>query len=262
MANTASVKNPTRSAVNPGGTRSSVLLSGIVPHPIANPSKDPQATVWGVYRAILLDVYGTLVRDDEDWADEVCAHVASVAGVSPPAVVAEWQRRLYASAEVAHGARFRTLADLTLGSLAETASHFGVRLRPERPWVAPPLFDDSLPFLDAVSVPVCLVSDADRDELEAVLAFHRISVAAVVTSEEARAYKPRPEPFRLALARLGLGPGDVVHIGDSASSDVAGAAALGIDTAFLDRTGAGPVTATYTAASLTALLPQLRLAGP
>jgi 2-haloacid dehalogenase/putative hydrolase of the HAD superfamily len=91
-----------------------------------------------------------------------------------------------------------------------------------------------------------------------VLALHGISVAAVVTSEQARAYKPRPEPFRLALDRLGLGPGEVIHIGDSPSSDVAGAAALGIDTAFLDRGGAGlppGVSATRTAATLTALLP-------
>lgn len=107
---------------------------------------------------------------------------------------------------------------------------------------------------------MCLVSDVDQDDLTAVLRWHGIAVTAAVTSEEARAYKPRPEPFQLALARLGLGPGDVIHIGNSASSDVAGAAALGIDTAFLDRDGGGlppGVTATYTAATLTALLPQV-----
>jgi FMN phosphatase YigB (HAD superfamily) len=223
-----------------------------------------------VYQAILLDVYGTLVRDDDDSADDVCGQVAELAGVEPSAVAAEWYRRLCASADVAYGTEFRTLADLTLGSLTETAAYFGAPLNPEQvcrrhleSWRRPPLFDDSLPFLDAVDVPVCLVSDVDRDDLDAVLALHGISVAAVVTSEEARAYKPRHEPFQLALARLGLNPGDVVHIGNSASSDVAGAAALGIDTAFLDRCGSGlpaGVTATYTAASLTTLLPQLRLA--
>lgn len=222
-----------------------------------------------MYRAILLDVYGTLVHDDEDSTDDVCGQVAESAGVEPSAVAAEWHRHLCASADAAHGTTFRTLADLTLRSLAETAASFGAPPIPEQvcrrhleSWRRPPLFDDSLPFLDAVDVPVCLVSDADRDDLGAVLALHSISVAAVVTSEEARAYKPRPEPFQLALARLGLNPGDVVHIGDSASSDVAGAAALGIDAAFLDRRGSGlpaGVAATYTAASLTALLSQLRL---
>lgn len=219
-----------------------------------------------MYQAVLLDVYGTLVRDDDDSADEVCVHVAELAGVEPSAVAAEWHRRLYASADVAHGADFRTLADLTIGSLAETAAHFGAPLIPDQvcqrhleSWRRPPLFDDSLRFLDALDVPVCLVSDVDSDDLEAIMALHGLCVAAVVTSEEARAYKPRPEPFQLALARLGLGPNDVIHIGNSASSDVAGAAALGIDTAFLDREGRGlpaGVTATYAATTLTALLPQ------
>jgi len=50
--------------------------------------------------------------------------------------------------------------------------------------------------------------------LQAVLNHHGITVDIVVTSEDARAYKPRPEPFRLALQRLGLAATDVIHIGD------------------------------------------------
>ncbi|MCF0096082.1 HAD family hydrolase [Micromonospora sp. MH99] len=220
-----------------------------------------------MYQAILLDVYGTLVHDDEGLVDDVCLQIADLIAVDPSAIRKEWSRLLEAGAEMAYGAGFRTLADLTLGSLAEAVATFGTAVELGRIcrkqlhfWRHPPLYDDSQPFLDALKVPVCLVSDIDQDDLAAVLRWHGVAVAAAVTSEEARAYKPRPEPFQLALARLGLGPGDVVHIGNSASSDVAGAAALGIDTAFLDRAGVGlppGVTATYTAATLTALLPQV-----
>ncbi|MFD6679700.1 HAD family hydrolase [Micromonospora parva] len=220
-----------------------------------------------MYQAILLDVYGTLVHDDESAVNDVCVQVADLIAVDPSAIAVEWSRRLEASAEMAYGAGFRKLADLTLGSLTEAVANFGASVELEpicrkqlNSWRHPPLYDDSRPFLDAVKVPVCLVSDVDQDDLTAVLRWHGIAVAAAVTSEEARAYKPRPEPFQLALARLGLGTGDVIHIGNSASSDVAGAAALGIDTAFLDRDGGGlppGVTATYTAATLTALLPQV-----
>ncbi|WP_444951262.1 HAD family hydrolase [Micromonospora ureilytica] len=220
-----------------------------------------------MYQAILLDVYGTLVHDDEDSVKDVCVQVADLIAVDPSAIAAEWSRRLEASAEMAYGAGFRTLADLTLGSLTEAVANFGASVELEpicrkqlHSWRHPPLYDDSRPFLDAVKVPVCLVSDVDQDDLTAVLRWHGIAVAVAVTSEEARAYKPRPEPFQLPLARLGLGPGDVIHIGNSASSDVAGAAALGIDTAFLDRAGGGlppGATATYTAATLTALLPKV-----
>jgi putative hydrolase of the HAD superfamily len=63
----------------------------------------------------------------------------------------------------------------------------------------------------------------------------------VVHSAEAGAAKPDPAPFRLALARLRLGPDDVVHIGDDPRSDVAGAAAAGIQALLIDRESpAGP----------------------
>ncbi|MFI7601847.1 HAD family hydrolase [Actinoplanes sp. NPDC049681] len=213
------------------------------------------------YKAVLLDVYGTLVRDDDPWARDAVALVAGLARTGPDVVAREWEARIWAMADIAHGRDFRTLAELDAGSLAETAAHFGVRADvPARSGHLPPLFDDALPFLAAVQVPVCLVSDADTDSLAAVLDHHGIAVQHVVTSEDARAYKPRPEPFRMALQRLGVGAADVIHIGDSPAADVAGAAALGIDTAFVRRGGRRlppHLTATHTVATLTALLPLL-----
>jgi putative hydrolase of the HAD superfamily len=49
----------------------------------------------------------------------------------------------------------------------------------------------------------------------------------VVTSAEAGAPKPDPAIFRLALERLGAGPDEAVHVGDSAD-DEAGARAVGM----------------------------------
>ncbi|GIF46352.1 2-haloacid dehalogenase/putative hydrolase of the HAD superfamily [Asanoa ferruginea] len=214
-----------------------------------------------MYRAVLLDVYGTLLRDDGAWEAEAAALIAGLAGVEPDVVAAEWSTRLWAMADHAHGTDFRPLADLNRDSLNETATHFGVRVDARelsRPRPHPSLFPDSLPFLAALDVPVCLVSDADRDSLMAALDHHRITVDGVVTSEDARAYKPRPEPFLLALRRLDLAPSHVIHVGDSPECDVAGAGALGIHTAFLRREGRplpAHLTATHTIDSLTALLP-------
>jgi 2-haloacid dehalogenase/putative hydrolase of the HAD superfamily len=209
-----------------------------------------------VYEAVLLDVYGTLVRDDGAWEAEVAALIAGRAGIDPADVEAEWTAQLWAMADAAHGDAFRTLADLSTASLAATAAHFGVSLGTVRlPSGRPPLYPDSTPFLAALDLPVCLVSDADRDSLDAVLAHHGIRVTAVVTSEDARAYKPRPEPFRLALQQLGLTAADVLHVGDSPVADVAGAAALGIATALVRTATASE--ATYTADTLTDLLPVL-----
>jgi putative hydrolase of the HAD superfamily len=62
---------------------------------------------------------------------------------------------------------------------------------------------------------------------------------AVVTSAEAGAAKPDPAVFLLALERLGLGPGEVVQVGDSPELDLAGAAAAGIEAILIEPAGGG-----------------------
>jgi FMN phosphatase YigB (HAD superfamily) len=125
-----------------------------------------------VYRAILLDLYGTLVHDDDEPVASICALVGDRAGVDAAAVDQEWYARICQAADAAHGPAFRTLADLNLSSLTETAAYFGITLDAEdvcreqmRFWRRPPLYADSSAFLQAVELPVCLVSDVDRDDL-------------------------------------------------------------------------------------------------
>ena len=55
----------------------------------------------------------------------------------------------------------------------------------------------------------------------------------------ARAYKPHRELFLKALEVSGCRAKEVVHIGDSVTSDVAGAASAGIRPLLLDRRGKG-----------------------
>lgn len=64
---------------------------------------------------------------------------------------------------------------------------------------------------------------------------HDIKMASFVTSEDARSYKPRPEIFLRALELMDVKPEEVLHVGDSLSSDVAGAKRLGIKTCWLNR---------------------------
>lgn len=55
------------------------------------------------------------------------------------------------------------------------------------------------------------------------------------TSEDAKAYKPRSELFEFALNNVGLSAGEVLHIGDSLSSDVKGASSIGINAIWVNR---------------------------
>jgi putative hydrolase of the HAD superfamily len=58
---------------------------------------------------------------------------------------------------------------------------------------------------------------------------------AIVVSDAFGLRKPRREIFEEVLLRLEAGPDEVVHVGDSLRADVAGAAPLGIRTAWITR---------------------------
>jgi putative hydrolase of the HAD superfamily len=61
---------------------------------------------------------------------------------------------------------------------------------------------------------------------------------AVVVSALEGVEKPDPALFARALARLGVGAREAIHVGDHAVKDLDGAAAAGIRGILIDRTGA------------------------
>ena len=70
---------------------------------------------------------------------------------------------------------------------------------------------------------------------------HRIGIGHhfdfVVTPAEAGAAKPDSAIFELALHAAGASPGSVVHVGDDPVRDVAGAAAIGLRTVWMNPCG-------------------------
>lgn len=85
------------------------------------------------------------------------------------------------------------------------------------------------------TVPIYIISNIDTADIIKALAFHSLNPADVITSEDARSYKPQKEISEFALKRTGLKPQDIVHIGDSITSDVNGASMSGINAIWLNR---------------------------
>jgi putative hydrolase of the HAD superfamily len=75
---------------------------------------------------------------------------------------------------------------------------------------------------------------------EARLARH-LDAAAI--SESVGWRKPRREIFEALLGALGVAPAELLHVGDNLEADVAGAAALGLRTAWLTRRVPDPAAA-------------------
>ncbi len=196
--------------------------------------------------AVLLDFYGTVVHEDDVYVDEICT---SVAGASPLDVSAAevgsywWDlfRRLCAQS---HGDAFCTQRALERISLQDVLERFRASMDVDRlsdrlyaHWSHPGIFDESVEVSSACGVPICLLSNIDRADLRSALVHNGLYFEHAVTSEECRAYKPRREMFDRALWMLNLTPDEVLHVGDSLSSDVRGAKAAGIRVLWINRRG-------------------------
>ncbi len=164
---------------------------------------------------------------------------------------------------------FRSQREIELDSLEVTCARFradcdasALSERLYRYWQQPPIYEDAVQFLALADLPVIVLSNIDRADIEHAIAFHGLSFADVMTSEDVRAYKPHPELFEAGLMRAGVDRSLVLHVGDSWSSDVLGAAALGIPVAWVNRTGrtaAGGASAAYEVSALAPLAAMIGL---
>ena len=223
-------------------------------------------------RALLLDFYGTLVHEDTDVIEAICqeiSHKAPAPTAGPAEVARTWWSAFCALTADSYGSRFRLQRDIARISLAATVNCCRSTADPGSLleaqfayWQRPQLYPDTRGLL-TTSLPTCVVSNTDRADLAAALAHHGLSshFTHLVTSQDARAYKPRPEMFTTALGLLGLSPHEVIHVGDSLTSDAAGAANLGIPVAWVNRgrrpAPAGGPRPTYEVNDLRELLPLL-----
>ena len=198
---------------------------------------------------LLLDFYGTLVWEDDDIVAAIRDDILATATreTTSAAIGQSWWGRFSWMMTEAHAEAFIPQRELARRSLAATIAETGSTLDPAKlvvrqfaHWTAPRVFPETAEFLsmlDDLGLPFCVVSNIDREDVKQAIAACGVHVEHLVTSDDAKSYKPRPEMFQQALARLGLEPGQVLHVGDSRTSDVAGATALGIPVAWINRTG-------------------------
>ena len=85
-----------------------------------------------------------------------------------------------------------------------------------------------------------VLSNADDRYLIPNLQLLGVNFEAILSSEEARCYKPAPELFLSMLRRLGVSAAETVYVGDKQFEDVQGAGGVGMHTVWINRPGAPP----------------------
>ncbi len=195
-------------------------------------------------RAVTFDAFGTLI----DTGRDVLIHVARAVcldhrpSLAPEKLLETWDRHFFG----ADHEEFLNLEQTTEDSLAQAMADYGMEGEPrpyvemlDRMWRNAKAYPDTAPMLARLgSLPRAVVSNADDAFLKEILRRNGLQFDHVITSEAVRVYKPRPRIFEVALERLrASAPEDVVHVGDSLTADVEGAARLGMRTIWVNRAG-------------------------
>lgn len=196
-------------------------------------------------KAFFVDFYGTIVHEDGEVIKKITKIICDTGKVdNPKDVDSFWWLDFQNMFLNSYGDSFETQRALESKSLEHTLERFSSDADASElsnmmfaHWIKPPIFEDSKEFFEKSPVPIYIVSNIDTDDILKAIDFHEFNPAGVYTSEDARSYKPRKELFELALKDTGLRTDEVIHIGDSISSDVKGAGALGIKTLWLNRFG-------------------------
>ncbi|MZQ86283.1 HAD-IA family hydrolase [Paenibacillus sp. 5J-6] len=197
-----------------------------------------------MYKAVFLDFYGTLVHEDEVYIEEICRRILTSTSTRTTTqdIGKYWWNSFSKTFNASYGDNFRTQREIELRSLEDTIAFYNSSENPRElseilfdHWQAPELFEDTNVFLSSISTPKIILSNIDRNDIQSAINHNGLSFERVISSEDVKSYKPRPEMFQQALASYNLSPLEVLHVGDSLSSDVIGAQNAGIKVAWINR---------------------------
>ena len=194
-------------------------------------------------KAVFLDYTGTMVREDDPYTKELVKYFITHSSLTSPELAfgAVWTK-IKELEDTCCGESFIKLdekADRILNWCVEEhglkgdLNHMHDIWR--NVWIHAPLFDDVKPFVEQIGCPVYVVTNDDLCYVEQSLEEKELKVAGIVAAEMVRACKPHREIFEKALEMADASPEEVIHIGDSVTSDVKPALALGITPVYLSR---------------------------
>ena len=201
---------------------------------------------------VIFDMYETLVGNERTQWQETFKEIIRLQNlnVDPELLWQTWRglEGKFRESRLSPGAPFQTyfhgwrdtfagtFQTLGLNGDAEAATHKSIQDVSQRP-----PYDETQQALRLVQsrCRTAILSNADDDYLRPNLRLLGDDIvaglSAVLTSEEARCYKPQPALFQEMLRRLGATPRECLYVGDRQFEDVKGAGGVGMGTVWLNR---------------------------
>lgn len=194
-------------------------------------------------KALFFDFYGTIVHEDGAVIDEITTIISNTGNCTDKSTIGGYWWKVFQELYMnSFGNSFKSQKELEIESLEMTLKKFESNASANElsqkmfeHWRKPPIFEDAANFLGSCDIPYYIVSNIDTDDIITAINYHGLTPVKVFTSEDAKSYKPRTELFEMVLKETNLSPQEIVHIGDSLSSDIKGASNLGINTIWINR---------------------------
>ena len=185
------------------------------------------------------DCYGTLI----DWNGGIRRELERLFGVEAAPRLLE---RYHEVEPAVQRERFRPYREVLTAALARLAGEEGLALpegeadalaRSLPSWAPFPEAPEALAELRRRGWRLCILSNTDRDYIEASKALLGVPFDETIVAGEIGSYKPAHGHWETFFARTGADRARHVHVGASLFHDIAPAGALGLRTIWVNRLG-------------------------
>lgn len=201
-------------------------------------------------KAVFIDYTGTIIQEKGEDLEKVVYRIWKNSRLeTPEETVRHWWSLLKVMEEESFGDAFLTEDEIVDRLLDRLNKEVGLvddfrelHKLIQRFWMYAPVFDDVKAFFEQCVLPIYVITNNGVSYVEECLRHNHLKAAGIISGEMVRAYKPHKELFAYALNKSGCRADEVVHIGDSAVSDVKGALAAGITPILIDRSGKSSCT--------------------
>ena len=208
----------------------------------------------GRFKVLTFDCYGTLI----DWETGIFSALRPILAAHGKPITDSALLEMYSTLEAeAERGEFQPYREVLQSVVRGFGRRLGftptiaqMRCLPESLATWRP-FPDTVPALRELKkrYQLAVISNVDDDLFATTAPQLKVSLNHVITAGQARCYKPCLEIFKMALTRIGVPLGQVLHVAQSVYHDVIPAKSLGISTVWVNRPSSRPGAGASKAAS-------------
>lgn len=194
-------------------------------------------------KVIFLDYTGTITQENCKAVQEVVMRIIKNSVLkTPQEALSYWWSNLKQMEEISYLDAYKTEDEIVTILLKRCENEIKLNYNLEELhklfqdfWTYSPVYSDAKEFFEKCKLPIYILTNNGVEYVQECMRLNGLKPAGIICGDMVKAYKPHRELFEKALQVSGYQAGEVLHIGDSMSSDVKGALNVGITPILIDR---------------------------